>query len=247
MRPQHSARQWIGSVLFTLYLFASVPCYALAVVAVAPRGPRAVYRIGKHWASTTLRRLRALCRLDYRVRGAEHLGGDACVVLMKHSSAWETLAQVEIFPRQTWVMKRELMWAPVFGWVLPLFKPIAINRKGGREAVQQVVAQGRERLREGLWGVIFPEGTRVPRGETRRYGISGALLAIAAGRPVIPVAHNAGDYWPRRGWLKRPGTIEVVIGEPIDTLRADARVVTAQARAWIDQTLEEIASRARPG
>jgi 1-acyl-sn-glycerol-3-phosphate acyltransferase len=239
-------RQWLGSVLFTLYLFASVPCYALVAVVVAPFGPRAVYRVGKHWASTVLRLLGMLCRLDYRVRGMEHLSTTPCVVLMKHSSAWETLAQVEIFPRQTWVVKRELMWAPVFGWVLPLFKPIAIDRKGGRDAVQQVLAQGQERLRDGLWVVIFPEGTRVPRGETRRYGISGALLAIAAGRAIIPVAHNAGDYWPRRGWLKRPGTIEVVIGEPIDTRGRDARAITEETRAWIEETLAEIASRALP-
>jgi 1-acyl-sn-glycerol-3-phosphate acyltransferase len=237
-------RQWVGSVLFTLYLFVSVPFYALAAACAGLFGHRAVYAIGKHWTGSALAALRLLCRLDYRVTGREYLGTDAAVVLVKHSSAWETLAQVQIFPRQTWVMKRELMWAPFMGWVLPLFKPIAIDRRGGREAVTQVLAQGEARLREGLWVIIFPEGTRVARGESRRFGISGALLAIAAQCPLIPVAHDAGDYWPRRGWLKRPGTIRVVIGAPIATRGREAREVTTEVQRWVERTLQEL--RAAP-
>jgi 1-acyl-sn-glycerol-3-phosphate acyltransferase len=163
---------------------------------------------------------------------------------MKHSSAWETLAQLRIFPRQTWVMKRELTWVPVLGWVLLLLKPIAINRQGRSAAVQQVLQLGRERLAEGLWVVIFPEGTRVPAGETRRYGMSGALLAAAAGVPIVPVAHNAGDYWPRRGWLKRPGRIRVVIGPPIATAGVDPRALNEQTQRWIEATLNEIRTQA---
>src|SRR5690606_22674463 len=134
-----------------------------------------------------------------------HLPSRNAIVLMKHSSAWETLAQLQIFPKQTWVIKRELMWAPFLGWVLPLLKPIAIDRRGGRDAVRQVIEQGTQRLEDGFWVVIFPEGTRVPPGQTRRYGLSGALLASETGRTVVPVAHNAGLFWPRRGWVKRPG------------------------------------------
>ena len=167
--------------------------------------------------------LRWFCKLDYVVEGLEHLPATSSVVLVKHSSAWETIAQLRIFPGHTWVLKRELIWIPVLGWVLLKLKAIAIDRRGGRTAVQQVLDQGQKRLAEGIWVVIFPEGTRVPAGETRRYGMSGALLAEAAGLPVIPVAHNAGDYWPRRSWLKRPGTIRVVIGPPIQTAGVDAR------------------------
>src|SRR5690606_14997256 len=128
--------------------------------------------------------------------GAEHLPSEPSIVLMKHSSAWATLAQLRPLPRQTWVLKRERMWVPFFGWALMTLKPIAIDRRGGRAAVEQVISQGRERLEDGLWVVIFPEGTRVPFGQTGRFGISGALLASAVGKPVIPVAHDAGRYWP---------------------------------------------------
>lgn len=231
------ARQWLGSVAFTLYLFVSVAAYAslLLLAVLLPR--RATYAGAASWARSVLFMLRWLCKLDYVVEGLEHLPATTSVVLVKHSSAWETIAQLRIFPEQTWVLKRELIRIPVFGWVLRRLKPIAIDRKGGRAAVQQVLDQGRQRLAEGIWVVIFPEGTRVPAGETRRYGMSGALLAEAAGVPIVPVAHNAGDYWPRRSWLKRPGTIRVVIGPPIPAAGVDPRLVNERAQRWIEDTV----------
>jgi len=237
-------RQWLGSIAFTLYLFLSVPVYgAVALLSVVL--PRAVtYGVARSWARSVMGLVRRLCGLDYIVEGREHLPSGSAIVLMKHSSAWETIAQIEIFPRQTWVLKRELMWIPVFGWVLPMLKPIAIDRRGGSAAVQQVLAQGRARLDEGLWVVIFPEGTRVPVGETKRYGLSGALLAAETGRPVIPVAHNAGEFWPRRGWLKRRGTVRVVIGPPIATAGLEPRAVNERAQAWIEGKVAEITGRA---
>jgi 1-acyl-sn-glycerol-3-phosphate acyltransferase len=236
-------RQWLGSVLFTTYLFVSVPFYGLAALLTAPFPRRWTYRIASAWVSSVLWLLRILCGLDYEVEGREHLPHGSAVVLMKHSSAWETLAQLVIFPEQTWVLKRELMWVPVFGWVLWLLKPIAINRKGGGAAVQQVLQQGQARLAEGLWVVIFPEGTRVPAGQVRRYGMSGALLAAAAALPVVPVAHDAGYFWPRRGWLKRPGTIRVVIGPPIATTGMEPRLVNERTQAWIESALARLRDR----
>src|SRR5690606_8763233 len=156
------------SVVFTLYLFGSVPIYGVLVLLTAPLPHRVTYRAVERWVDSVLFLLRRLCRLEFAVEGREHLPRETSVVLMKHSSAWETLAQFKLFPVQTWVLKRELMWVPFLGWVLRLLKPIAIDRGGGRAAVQQVVAQGRERLGQGFWIVIFPEGTRVPAGETRR-------------------------------------------------------------------------------
>jgi 1-acyl-sn-glycerol-3-phosphate acyltransferase len=241
-------RQWLGSIAFTTYLFLSVPIYGTVALLSAVL-PRAVtYGIARSWARTLLQLLHSLCGLDYIVEGREHLPSGSAVVLMKHSSAWETLAQIEIFPRQTWVLKRELMWIPIFGWVLHLLKPIAINRRGGGAAVQQVLTQGRARLSEGFWVIIFPEGTRMPVGETRRYGLSGALLASSTSRPIIPVAHNAGEFWPRRGWLKRRGTVRVVIGPPIATHGVDPRAVNEQAQSWIEGKVAEITGRpvARP-
>jgi 1-acyl-sn-glycerol-3-phosphate acyltransferase len=138
------------------------------------------------------------------------------------------------------VLKRELMWIPLVGWAVRCLKPIAINRKAGASAVNQVIDQGTQRLKEGLWILIFPEGTRVAVGENRKYGVSGALLASRAGCKVIPVAHNAGYYWPRRGWVKKPGTIRVVIGPPIDAAGRDPRELNEEVRTWIEQKLATI-------
>jgi len=237
------ARQWLGSVAFTLYLFLSVAVYGLLALPTMLLPRRATHAWAAGWARDVLVILRWLCGLDYVVQGIEHLPATSSIVLMKHSSTWETIAQLRIFPQQTWVLKRELTWIPVLGWVLLRLQAIAIDRNGGRTAVQQVLDQGRQRLDEGIWVVIFPEGTRVRAGEKRRYGMSGALLAEAAGRPVIPVAHNAGDYWPRRSWLKRAGTIQVVIGPPIATAGIDPRVVTEQAQRWIEHALASMRAR----
>lgn len=233
-------RQWIGSIAFTAYLFLSVPVYSiLAFCAILVPGV-ATFSAARAWARSVVGALELFCGLDYRVEGLEHLDRENCVVLLKHSSAWETITQFIIFPpRQTWVMKRELQWVPILGWVLALFKPIAIDRKGGRHAVEQVLKEGQQRLNDGYWVMIFPEGTRVPIGQKRRYGISGALLASTAGRPVIPVAHDAGRYWPRRGLLKRAGTIRVAIGRPIAAAGRDARELNAEVEAWIDAKLAE--------
>jgi 1-acyl-sn-glycerol-3-phosphate acyltransferase len=155
-------------------------------------------------------------------------------VLMKHSSAWETFAQAAILPRQAWVLKRELLSIPIIGWGIRLLRAIAIDRGAGGVAVRQMIEQGRKRLAEGAWVVVFPEGTRMPPGETRRYGAGGAALAADTGTLIVPVAHNSGYFWPRRGWLKRPGTIRVVIGKPIEARGRDPREINAEAQAFIE-------------
>jgi 1-acyl-sn-glycerol-3-phosphate acyltransferase len=235
-------REWLGSLVFTAYLFVSVAVYGIVVLAARAFGYRAAYRGVLLWVDCTLWLLRVLCGLGHRVRGRHNLPVGNCIVFMKHSSAWETIAQLRLFPQQTWVMKRELLWAPVLGWVLWGLKPIAINRAGGRKAVEQVIKRGRARLREGFWVVIFPEGTRVAAGTTRRYGVSGTLLAEAAGAPIVPVAHNAGAFWPRRGMRKRAGTIDVVIGEPVVTAGREPREINLQIQTWIEAEIARMES-----
>ena len=233
--------QAAGSMAFTAYLFVSVLPYSCWVLLTAPLTPRAhAWRVARSWAGTVIAMLRILCGLKHRVEGTDNLPDQPAVVLMKHSSAWETIAQLILFPKQVWVMKRQLLWVPFFGWALAVFSPIAIDRGGGRQAVEQVLRQGQERLAEGSWVMIFPEGTRVAPGERRRYGLSGALLAAVAELPVIPVTHNAGDFWPRRGLLKRPGTIRMVIGPPIEATGRSPRDVNRDVESWIEATLEEI-------
>jgi 1-acyl-sn-glycerol-3-phosphate acyltransferase len=160
--------------------------------------------------------------------------------MIKHSSVFEAYAQVVFFPRQCWVLKRELFWVPFFGWGLKALKPIAINRNAGRSAVKQVIGQGKERLAEGIWVTVFPEGTRVAPGTTKKYGISGAALAHEAGVPIVPVAHNAGDYWPRRSLLKRPGLIRFCIGPPIDASAQSPKETNVIVQDWIEGRMREI-------
>lgn len=221
-------------MVFTLWMFTSVAIYAVVVLVVAPFGHKVVFGVARAWASQLMTSLRWLCGLDYRVVGADNLPEEASVVLLKHSSAMETIVEILLFPRQTWVLKRELMWIPLFGWAMLFLKPIAINRGAGRSAVQQVIRQGRDRLGAGIWVMIFPEGTRVASGVRKKYGVSGAALAGASGRALVPVAHNAGHFWKRRGLIKRPGTVEFVIGEPVYVGDRDPRDVNAEIQDWIE-------------
>lgn len=236
-------RQWLGSLIFTLWMFLSVGIFAIAVLLAGMFRYERRYAIALAWARLMMRSVKLLCGLDFVVRGRENITSDAAVYLLKHSSAFETIAEIVIFPRQTWVLKRELKWVPIFGWALMLLKPIAINRGGGRRAVNQVVRLGRERLHEGINVMIFPEGTRVRHGETRRYGMSGAALAGGAELPIVPVAHNAGLFWPRRGVMKHPGTVTFVIGEPVFVGDRDIREVNAQIQQWVEAEIEQMPGR----
>jgi 1-acyl-sn-glycerol-3-phosphate acyltransferase len=180
--------------------------------------------------------LRWSCGLTHKVEGAP-LPPGCHVALWKHSSSWETMAMMVIFPRQVWVLKRELLWIPVVGWGLRLMHAIAIDRKAGHSAVSQVVEQGKARIAEGDWVMVFPEGTRMAPGETRRYGVSGALLAAATDTLIVPVAHDAGYYWPRRGLMKKPGTIRLVIGPAVAPAGREVRAVNEEVQNWIETTV----------
>jgi 1-acyl-sn-glycerol-3-phosphate acyltransferase len=230
--------QLLRSLLFTTFLFVSTFLYALAVLALAWMPAEKLYGVARSWSCVQMWVLEKLCGLSYSVEGREHIPPGAHVSMWKHSSAWETIAQASIFPPQAWVLKRELMWIPMVGWAVRCLKPIAINRNAGATAVNQVVEQGKQRLAAGMWILIFPEGTRVAPGESRKYGISGALLASRAGCKIVPVAHNAGAYWPRRSWVKRRGVIRVRIGPAIDAAGRDPRELNDQVRAWIEAQVE---------
>ncbi len=233
--------QLLASLFFTLFLFVWTFLYAIVFVCMAicvPFPRRA--SLARVWAAVLLTALKWLCRLDYTVEGREHIPADNHIALWKHASTWETLAIGVVFPRQVWVLKRELLWIPFVGWSIRLLHAIAIDRGAGHNAVNQVIEQGRQRLQEGDWVVMFPEGTRMPAGQTRRYGVSGALLASQTGKLVIPVAHNAGYFWPRRGLLKKRGTVRVVIGPPIRAAGREPREINAEAQAWIEDQLSRM-------
>jgi 1-acyl-sn-glycerol-3-phosphate acyltransferase len=232
---------FLRSFLFTSLMFLSVIPYASWVIGARPFGYLASLRGAVAWARLQLWMLKAICGLDYRIEGREHIPADRPVICyIKHSSAWETIAQLAVFPAQNWVLKRELMYIPVLGWALGALQPIHIDRGSGHVAVAQVIEQGKRKLAEGHWVCIFPEGTRMPPGTTRRYGISGALLAKETGTPILPVAHNAGDFWRRNGILKRPGTIEMRVGPLIEPRGRDAADINAEAQAWIEGQMKQL-------
>ncbi|HKE97221.1 MAG TPA: lysophospholipid acyltransferase family protein [Povalibacter sp.] len=229
--------QLLRSLLYTTWLFIGTLLYGVIVLSLGWLPGHRLYGVARSWSRTQLWVLKVLCGLTHTVEGAENIIPGAHISMWKHSSAWETIAQAGIFPAQSWVLKRELMWIPFVGWALHFLKPIAINRSAGASAVNQVVEQGKQRLAEGFWVLVFPEGTRVAPGESRKYGVSGALLASRAACKIVPVAHDAGYFWPRRGWVKKPGTIRVVIGPPIDAAGRDPRELNEEVRTWIEGTL----------
>lgn len=230
----------LRSTLFSLVFVITIPLFAVFTLLCFPFPFRIRYAVATRWARLNLWSLTRICKLRYEVSGREHIPNDTAIIFSKHQSAWETLALQEIFPPQVWVLKRELLWVPFFGWSLALLGSIAIDRKAGRRAIDQLVAQGRQRLESGRWVVVFPEGTRVAPGQRGRYRIGGAVLAEQTGHSIVPVAHNAGEFWPRRGFIKRPGVIQVVIGPPITAQGRAATDLLKQAENWIEDTMSRI-------
>ncbi len=230
----------IRSVIFTVLMFLSVLLWSIVVVIGRLVSYPTSYALVVAWVRGNFWLMDRICGLNFRVEGRENIPDQTSVVLLKHSSAYETLVQFLLFPRQCWVVKRELLWAPFLGWAVWAVRPIAIDRGAGHGAVAQVLAKGKARLEEGHWVMVFPEGTRMAPGETRRYGLSGILLAQEAGRLLVPVAHDAGDYWPRRGWRKRAGTVTFRIGPPFDPAGRDAREVSLEIQAWIEAQVAEL-------
>jgi len=224
----------LRSLLFYAGLAPLTVVFSLIGILIIPLPRRVRYAVITRWSMLTMHWLRLSCGLGWTVRGREHITAEPGVILCKHQSAWETIALQLIFPRQCQVLKRELLRVPFFGWGLASLNPIAIDRKAGARALKVVLERGTERIRDGWWVLLFPEGTRVPPGRRGRYTQTGAALAIAAGCPLIPVAHNAGVFWARNALTKHPGTIEVVIGPPIALEGKSAKAVLREAEEWIE-------------
>ncbi len=230
----------LRSLIFFLLQLVITPLYALIAIFTFPFHPLIRYRIIFGWALIMLWLLRVLCGIRMEVRGAGNIPREPCIVLCKHQSAWETIALQKVFPPQVWVLKRELLWLPFFGWGLAMTSPIAIKRSEGREAMKQLLKQGKERLQMGFCVVIFPEGTRIPYGQRGKYKIGGALLGASSGAPVVPVAHNAGRLWGRNSFLKHPGVITMSIGAPIDPAGLKAEEINRRVEEWIENEVTHL-------
>jgi 1-acyl-sn-glycerol-3-phosphate acyltransferase len=232
----------LRSLLFSLLFYLTTAVFGLLILLVSRLASyRMMAQIGRGWSLASLWLLSLVCGLRHRVQGKERLPDGPFVVLCKHQSTWETISLRQLLPlTQSWVLKRELLRIPIFGWALAQYEPIAIDRSAGRKAMRQLLEQGQFQLAKGRCVVIFPEGTRVAAGQRGRYNIGGALLAEKAGVPVVPIAHNAGVFWRRRGIRKYPGIIDVVIGEPIETAGRKASEINAAAEEWIEMTVAQL-------
>jgi 1-acyl-sn-glycerol-3-phosphate acyltransferase len=244
-RQEHRPRaSVIRSIAFSLFQLIVTPVYAIAVLSLFWLPPLPRFRFIAFWCRIMLWGARWICGIRYRVIGAENIpsGGNTepHVVMSKHSSTWETFALNVFFPALAFVAKKELLAIPFFGWAFKLASPITIDRKAGTDAMQQIIEQGRERLRQGFWCVVYPEGTRIRAGTHARYKTGGARLALALNIPILPVAHNAGYLWPKGVLGKRAGTLTISFGPPIEPRGKTIQGLTLEVESWIENEVARI-------
>jgi 1-acyl-sn-glycerol-3-phosphate acyltransferase len=197
----------------------------------------------RQWCWWVIHTARVVCGVRYRIVGLENIPkNESMVIMARHESAWETMMLPLLLGPQTWIVKRELLWLPLIGQCIWALRAVAIDRKAGKAARDQVVEQGGARLKLGLHLIVFPEGTRVGPQEIKRYGLSGFMLAEATGAAVLPVAHNAGDFWPRYAFVKEPGEITLSIGAPIRPTGTSAQALADATQRWINGEVTRIRS-----
>ena len=236
---------FLRSLLFWIGFIINTAVFGLLIIFLFFTASSFRLKIARLWSYTNNFLLKLFCGIDFKVEGQENLKIKTAIILSKHQSTWETLALHSFTPFVRWVFKRELMVIPVFGWALALTDPIAIRRGAGRAAIKQLINEGTKKLKDGKWMILFPEGTRTAPGKTHKYKIGGAVLAEKSGYPVIPLAHNAGEFWPRHSFIKWPGTISVVIGPAIDTKGRSADEINKDVSDWIENTMKQISDESR--
>ena len=234
--------QYFYSLAFVSTMFISSVYLSIIGTLLFPFSFNIRYRFINFYSVLNLWVLKYLCKIDYRVEGKENIPDEACIIFSKHQSALETMMVQRIFPPLTFVVKRELLNLPFFGWGLRSIDPIAINRKAGRKAISQIVEQGIERLKRGIWIVIFPEGTRSKPGTRLPYKKGGAILASKSEHKVIPVAHTAGEYWPKGFFSRQTGTIVLSIGPAIETKGRKTEDIMKEAECWIETKMKELST-----
>lgn len=233
----------LRSALFNLCFTLSTGLFSTLLILSRPFGFSAAWFWGKCWSASTMWLARIICGIRVVIEGREHLPDTPCVVLAKHQSAFETIAMPQLVPPFVWVLKRELFYIPIFGWALWALNAIAIRRTNPREALRQVIDQGRGFLEHGRWVVIFPEGTRTSPGREGNWQASGVTLAQKAQVGILPLAHNAGTAWPKSSFIKRPGTIIIRFLPLIDAAQVAAMSrndLLAQVRDQVEANCREI-------
>lgn len=235
------------STIFALIQIVITPLFALVALLTYPFPPLTRYRVITLWSRLVIASARTVCGMRYRIEGREHIPSSPAIIVSKHQSTWEALAFQVIFPPQVWVLKRNLLRIPFFGWGLAMMNPITVGRESATSALKALREQGSQRLADGFSIVIFPEGTRVAPGTKLKYQLGGAWLAVQTGARLVPVALNSGELWAKGAFLKYPGEITVKIGAAIDPRGASAEALNRKIEDWIENEMRAISGTARNG
>jgi len=230
------------SLSFVSTMFISSVYLSLVATFLLPLPFKYRYKFINFYSVLNLWVLKNMCQIDYRVEGRENIPDEACIIFSKHQSALETMIVQRVFSSLTFVVKKELLWLPFFGWGLRAIDPIAIDRKAGRKAIVQIVEQGIDRLKKGINIVIFPEGTRSKPGTKLEYKKGGAILASKSEYKVLPIAHTAGEYWPKGFFSRQTGTMIFSIGPAIETKGKKPEEIMREAECWIETKMKEIST-----
>jgi len=233
---------FVRSLLFTIVMSSATFLYSFLCLLAKPLSANFRYGMITAWTRFIIASAKWICKIDYEVIGLENIPQKNGIIFSKHQSTWETFFLPIIFHQPTIILKKELLRIPFFGWGLSLLDPIAIDRKDRKSAMDQIIQQGKSKLAKGRFILCFPEGTRTKPFEKIKYKMGAARLAEATQADVIPVAHNAGLYWPRKGFLKKPGKITVVIGKPFSTSNQSAADILQQAQQWIEEQVDAISN-----
>lgn len=236
---------FLRSLVFTIVMVVSTVLWSLVCFAASPLPYRQRFYITSRWNVFIIWCLRVICGIRYEIRGKENLPDAQAILLSKHQSAWETIFLLPNMPRPlVFVFKKEILYIPFFGWAMALLRMIPIDRKQGKNAFQEVVRHGKRRLAQGLWIIMFPEGTRIPVGKAGKYKSGGTRLAIETGSVVVPIAHNSGECWPKNAFIKRPGLVTVSIGKPISPEGQTPDGMMQQVENWIESEMRVISPHA---
>jgi 1-acyl-sn-glycerol-3-phosphate acyltransferase len=231
----------LRSILFFAIMVAVTVPWACVCFVAAPLPYTKRYFITSRWNVFIIWLAKVLCGIRYQFKGLENLPDAPVILLSKHQSAWETIFLLCKMPRPlVFVFKKELLYVPFFGWALGLLRMIPIDRSKGKDAFAHVVVQGRKRLADGQWVIMFPEGTRIPVGQTGKYKGGGARLAVETNTVVVPIALNSGECWGKNSWIKKPGLVTVSIGKPIAPGGLTPVALMQQVENWIESEMRVI-------
>jgi 1-acyl-sn-glycerol-3-phosphate acyltransferase len=243
----------LRSTLHMAFMFVTVIPYTLLILLARLLGAKGNvrYAFAQKWLTLSIDAARVLMGIRYQVHGQENLPvGETspAILLVKHQSTYETFLMPAIMPHPlAYVFKKELLYVPFFGWSIGSLDMIHIDRSQRAKAFAKVVEQGQALLDRGVWVIMFPEGTRIPRGERGSYKTGGTRLAIATGAPVIPIAVTSAKCWPRKAFIKHPGVVDVSIGKPIPSVGRDADELMREVEAWIEAEMHRLDPEAYVG